>query len=193
MPSWKISVLSHAAEPGSRPPTSPWCAVVVAKPTSVSSRNTGRKTKMSCRWMPPSKGSFITNTSPGRMRSPHFASRCSIATGTEPRWNGTVTACATVSPFGSQSAAEKSIPSRTTVECAVRKIVVAISSAIDASALPTICIVTGSTAVLATGHAPLARAARRAGTRAAPCGRIVTKLAHFRCRLVTISAIGSIA
>ncbi len=32
MPSWKISVLSQAAEPGSRPPTSPWCAVVVAKP-----------------------------------------------------------------------------------------------------------------------------------------------------------------
>ena len=28
MPSWKISVLSQALEPGSRPPTSPWCAVV---------------------------------------------------------------------------------------------------------------------------------------------------------------------
>ena len=49
-----------------------------------------------------------------------------------------MTACATVSPVGSQSAAEKSITSRTTVECAVRKIVVAISSAIDANALPTI-------------------------------------------------------
>ena len=100
MPSWKISVLSQAAEPGSRPPTSPWCAVVVAKPTSVSSRKTGLKTKMSWRWMPPSKGSFITNTSPGRSASPHFASRVSIACGTEPRWNGTVTACATVSPDG---------------------------------------------------------------------------------------------
>ena len=65
MPSWKISVLSQAAEPGSRPPTSPWCAVVVAKPISVPSRNTGRNTKMSCRWMPPSNGSFITKTSPG--------------------------------------------------------------------------------------------------------------------------------
>src|SRR5262249_46372943 len=29
--------------------------------------------------------------------------------------------------------------------------------------------------------------------RAAPCGRIVAKLSHFRCRLVTISSIGSIA
>ena len=58
-----------------------------------------------------------------------------------------MTACATVSPSASQSAAEKSMPSRTTVECAVRKIVVAISSAIDASALPTISCVIGSTPV----------------------------------------------
>ena len=35
-PSWKISVLSQALEPGSRPPTSPWCAVVTAHPISVS-------------------------------------------------------------------------------------------------------------------------------------------------------------
>ena len=48
-------------------------------------------------------------------------------------------------PWRRRATAEKSIPSRTTVECAVRKIVVAISSAIDASALPTICSVTGST------------------------------------------------
>ena len=62
-----------------------------------------------------------------------------------------MTAWATVSPAGSQSAAEKSIPSRTTVEWAVRKIVVAISSAIEASALPTICWVTGSVARSRTG------------------------------------------
>ena len=35
-PSWKISVLSQALDPGSRPPTSPWCAVVTAQPISVS-------------------------------------------------------------------------------------------------------------------------------------------------------------
>ena len=69
MPSWKISVLSQALEPGSRPPTSPWCAVVHVKPISSPARWTGLKTKMSCRCMPPSKGSFITNTSPGRIRS----------------------------------------------------------------------------------------------------------------------------
>ena len=70
MPSWKISVLSQALEPGSRPPTSPWCAVVHVKPISSPPRWTGLKTKMSCRCMPPSKGSFITKTSPGRIRSP---------------------------------------------------------------------------------------------------------------------------
>ena len=63
-----------------------------------SSKKTGLKTKMSCRWMPPSKGSFITNTSPGRSASPHLASSVDIACGTEPRWKGTVTPCATVSP-----------------------------------------------------------------------------------------------
>src|SRR5207244_10048690 len=68
----------------------------------------------------------------------------------EPRWNGTLTACATVSPAALQTAAEKSMPSRTTVECAVRWIVVAISSAIDASAFATICCVIGSSRVLAT-------------------------------------------
>jgi hypothetical protein len=99
-----------------------------------------------------------------------------------------------VSPFASQSAAEKSIPSRTTVECAVRKIVVAISSAIDASAFPTICIVTGSTVVLATARG------LRSGLRRVPgrppsttCGRIVTKLAQFRDRHPAIPPIGSIA
>ena len=95
--------------------------------------------------MPPSKGSFITKTSPGACGRPTSRAACSIACGTAPRWNGTVTACATVSPSALQSAAEKSMPSRTTVECAVRKIVVAISSAIDASALPTISCVIGST------------------------------------------------
>src|SRR5581483_4936569 len=121
---------------------------------------------MSCRWMPPSNGSFITNTSPGRSSSPHFASSVDIACGTEPRWNGTVTPWATVSPRGSQIAGEKSIPSRTTVEWAVRKIVVAISSAIEASALPTTCCVTGSTRAAAVTRAP-ARASPSPG----PAGR----------------------
>ena len=170
MPSWKISVLSHAAEPGSRPPTSPWCAVVVAKPISASSRKTGLKTKMSCRWMPPSNGSFITKTSPGSHAvAPLREQRAPSRRGTEPRWNGTVTACATVSPSASQSAAEKSMPSRTTVECAVRKIVVAISSAIDASALPTISCVIGSTRAACSCAAP--GSASRSRRRGAPSSR----------------------
>ena len=58
-----------------------------------------------------------------------LASSVRIAFGIEPSWSGIVTACAIVSPDGPQSAAEKSIASRTTAECAVRKTVVAISSA----------------------------------------------------------------
>src|SRR5918993_3274348 len=154
IPSWKISVLSQALEPGSLPPTSPWCAVVHVKPISSSPRWTGLKTKMSCRCMPPSKGSFITYTSLGRIRLPYCSSSRSIAAGIEPRWNGTLTACATVLPLASQTTAEKSIPSRTTVECAVRQIVVAISSAIEASALPTIWSVTGSIRALVAIAAP---------------------------------------
>src|SRR3954453_23547817 len=69
-----------------------------------------------------------------------------MAVGIEPRWNGTLTAWATVSPRASQRADEKSMPSRTTVEWAVRMIVVAISSAIDCRAFATICRVTGSDA-----------------------------------------------
>src|SRR4249920_1767001 len=97
-----------------------------------------------------------------------------MATGIEPRWNGTLTACATVSPRASSSAAEKSMPSRTTVECAVRKIVVATSSAIDASALATICSVTGSTLARSrvSGIAALEHETLRTGVAAdGPAGR----------------------
>ena len=89
-----------------------------------------------------------------------------------------VTACATVSPSASQTAAEKSIPSRTTVECAVRKIVVAISSAIDASALPTISCVTGR-----RGLALGATASRSSTSAPSPSRRAVQPAARRRsCR-----------
>jgi hypothetical protein len=46
-PSWKTSVLSHAIVPGTRPPTSPWCATVTAKPISAPPAKDGFTTKRS--------------------------------------------------------------------------------------------------------------------------------------------------
>ena len=133
------------AEPGTRPPTSPWWAVVVAKPISRSSRNDGLKTKMSCRWIPPSNGIVDHEDVAG----PHAVAplgrvACSSRAGPSRGGRGPSPPARPSRRRASQSAAEKSMPSRTTVEWAVRKIVVAISSAIEASALATICWVTGS-------------------------------------------------
>src|SRR5947207_857835 len=73
-----------------------------------------------------------------------------------------------VSPSGVQSADEKSIASRTTVECAVRKIVNAISSAIDPRALATIWRVTASASLSRTSLSRAARGAARLATGALP-------------------------
>ena len=124
-------------------------------------------------WLAPSNGSLTRYTSPGANEPPNFASSVFIAFGIEPSWSGIVTACAIVSPDGAQSAAEKSIASRTTAECAVRKTVVAISSASVASALPTIrtaiasscAAVCASTATWSSTSAPLGVEANR------PAGR----------------------
>ena len=76
--------------------------------------------------MPPSKGSLMMKTSPGSRSSPKLASSECIAVGIEPRWSGIVTACATVSPRRVAKRGREVDQSRTTVECAVRYIVVAI-------------------------------------------------------------------
>ncbi len=130
-------MLSQAHDPGTRPPTSPWWATATANPISVSPANDGCATKRSGVWLAPSNGSLTTYTSPGASAPPKRARSVLIAFGIEPSWSGIVSACATISPVGAQSAAEKSIASRTTAEWAVRKIVVAISSAAVSSAFPT--------------------------------------------------------
>ena len=62
--------------------------------------------KMSGMCIPPSKGSFMMNTSPSSILSPYLASSVSIANGTEPRCSGMVTPCAIISPEPSQSEVE---------------------------------------------------------------------------------------
>ena len=79
-----------------------------------------------------------------------------------------VTAWATVWASGPSRAAEKSMASRTTVEWAVRKIVVAISSAAEAKALPTIWRVT--TSVCSTIAHDSLLAGQVEGSRAVPPG-----------------------
>ena len=109
MPSWKISVESAALDPGTRPPTSVWCAMVQAKASRLPSTKIGWNTKMSGRCMPPSNGSFIANTSPGWMSpSKHFITDCS-ATGIAPRCPDSVSPCATITPSPSANAVEKSM------------------------------------------------------------------------------------
>jgi hypothetical protein len=53
-PSSDSSRLSDGIEPGTRPPTSAWCARLAAKPIgSAPAANTGVMTVMSGRWVPP--------------------------------------------------------------------------------------------------------------------------------------------
>jgi hypothetical protein len=51
-PSWKMLVESPDSLPGTRPPTSAWCAVLATKPISTRSANTGAMIAMSFRWDP---------------------------------------------------------------------------------------------------------------------------------------------
>ena len=66
-PSAKVSVASAARPPADTPPTSATWMSVPAKNRTPPSANTGRNTRMSLAWIPPRYGSFIANTSPGRI------------------------------------------------------------------------------------------------------------------------------
>ncbi|CAM5264683.1 hypothetical protein SANTM175S_07029 [Streptomyces antimycoticus] len=65
----------------------------------------------------------------GRTESPKAVSTAPMASGMEPRCTGQVLACAITRPEASHSAAEKSMLEATIWECAVRRMVIAISSA----------------------------------------------------------------
>ena len=56
--------------PGTAPPTSLQWATEMAKAKSRSSTNIGLISATSQLWVPPSKGSLVMKTSPGRMVSP---------------------------------------------------------------------------------------------------------------------------
>src|SRR5687768_5335928 len=73
--------------------------------------------------------------SPGCMRSPYRAIVAASASGNDERCAGRVSPCATVRPATSHNAVESSMLSRRTPEYAVRRMVSAISSAIDSSVL----------------------------------------------------------
>ena len=98
--------------------------------------------------MPPPKGSFMMNTSPGSISPSNFCNRVSIADGTAPIWKGMVVPCAIWVPAASHSEVEKSNTSRTMVEYAVRYSPTAISSAAEARAFLMIARVMGSTVVM---------------------------------------------
>jgi hypothetical protein len=66
--------------------------------------------------MPPSNGSFMTNTSPSAMSPAKCRMIDSIAVGTEPRWPGSVSPCATSLPSASAKPVEKSMLSLSTPE-----------------------------------------------------------------------------
>ncbi len=69
---------------------------------------TGVMTVTSGRWVPPLKGLFIMNTSPGRMSPSFWRSTVRTLSLIEPRWTGTCGAFATRSPSPSKIAQEKS-------------------------------------------------------------------------------------
>ena len=56
--------------PGTAPPTSLQCATEMAKAKSRPDTKSGLISAMSQLWVPPSKGSLVMKTSPGRMVSP---------------------------------------------------------------------------------------------------------------------------
>ena len=92
-------------EPGRIPPTSEWCARVTAYPTRASPIDTGEISVTSGRCVPPEYGSLITNTSPGAGSRDITAA---TASGMAPRCTGMCSACATITPFASNSAVEQS-------------------------------------------------------------------------------------
>ena len=156
-PSWKMSVAVVGSEPGVSPPRSWWCRMVAANATTRPSAKTGTMTETSGICVPPSYGSFIRWTSPGRIASTG-KSRSSRATAgiRQPSRRGSETDCAITVPSGRNRLAEASFASRTMGETAERSITPCISSAIPSSRRRTISTVAGSGPSVFTRRAPSA-------------------------------------
>ncbi len=128
-------------DPGDIPPTSEWCARVTANATISPFTSTGLTSVMSGRCVPPAYGSLRIHTSPGT--GPR-AMTAATDSGIAPRCTGMCSACATIRPDASNSAAEQSLRSLMFEEYALRTSTVPISSAIPARALRSTDSVIGS-------------------------------------------------
>ena len=105
-----------------RPPMSGACAVLAAKPITRAPRKIGLQTVTSARWPVPIQGSFVMNTSPGRMPSiVNSAMKCLTVSGSVPMNEGMLCGGWTSPrPASSATMQEKSCASRTTAENEVR-------------------------------------------------------------------------
>ena len=114
-------------------------------PTIVPSTNTGMTWKVSGKCPEPRNESLSRIESPGfSVSGGKYSSTCLATAGIEPRWPGLKLPCATSRALRSNSAVEKSSPSRTPSEKAVLRKVMPSSSAIDIRAFQITVRVTGS-------------------------------------------------
>jgi hypothetical protein len=135
--------------PGREPPTSVWWTMLTAKPIRWLSWKAGWVMKKSGKWPEPSSGSFSNIASPGRSVSTGCAARAlRTAADIAPMWPGEYGPCATMRPRASNTAVEKSCPSRACSEYAVLCTVAPTSTAIDCSAPQITPSVIGSRAVM---------------------------------------------
>src|SRR5262249_46996679 len=118
--------------PGTRPPTSAWCAVLATKPISSRAAKTGAMIAMSFKWEPALVyGSFATNMSPGRHeRRGYTSARARGRSTIEERCIGMCAAWAITRPSASNTAQEASRRSLMLGEYAARMSVMPISSAV---------------------------------------------------------------
>ena len=148
-PSSSICFESGGPEPGVVPPISAWWPLEATKKiiSLPASSKTGVMTVTSGRWVPPLKGAFNTNTSPGNMLSLFNFMTVLIASDIEPKWTGTWGAFATNAPWLLKRAQEKSNRSLIFTENAVLANVAPICSAIFINRLLKTSSITTSTEV----------------------------------------------
>ena len=160
--------LSAGIEPGTRPPTSAWCARgwrAWPAQRRLSAAKIGVITVMSGRCVPPAKGSLRIHERPGACCS---SSTIATAAGIAPRCTGMCSACITICPSASNSAVEASRRSLMLAEWAERISTAPISSQAACSAPLITCSSIGSSALMPTRPVPGVRCSRSCRARR-PC------------------------
>ena len=148
-PSWKMCRWPRSSK-------SAWWARLATQPRSVPSMISGSASTMSGRWVPPPVcGSLPMNTSPGRSSSAGYASSsaCTMPI-SEPRWMGICSACATMCPEASNSAAVQSRRSLMFGENDALTSVSPISSTIEDRLAPITSTVIGSRSAVTSPPGP---------------------------------------